>query len=260
MTSGVGVVLVDAGNTSLRFAVARAGAIRPVWRGPLASLDARGVHPAERALSRLRGIGGASVAAGRADSAEAIARILRRAGTIPRIHFVAHDGSLPFRIRYARGSRAGPDRIANIAALRHLVGPGAFAISAGTATTIDVLGPTGDFEGGAILPGVATALSALSAATAGRLPAPPPRVPQAALGRSTRECLLSGGVLGHVLAIEGLIRSMIDEEPDLAEAPVHLTGGAAKAIAPAFAIPVIHEPNLTLIGLRELWREAHKTD
>ncbi len=257
MSPPAAVVLVDAGNTTLRFAVARGVAIRPVWRGPVASLGARGAHPAERALARLRGVEGACVAAGRIDSAEAIARILRRAGTIPRTHFVVHDTSLPFRVRYARGSKAGPDRIANIAALRRLAGPGAFAVSLGTATTIDVLGPTGDFEGGAILPGIATALQAISAATSGRLPALPPRIPPAAIGRSTRECLLSGGVLGHVLAIEGLLRSMIDEESELSDAPIYVTGGLAKFIAHAFAIPVIHEPNLTMIGLLELWRELH---
>jgi len=251
-----GVLTIDAGNTSMRFALVRNGRAKLVWRGDSATLSQKAPHPALPLLESLPLLEGVCCAIGRPVWRAGVERLVSRIDQLPALFFIDHHGPLPFKVRYRAKATAGPDRIANIAGMLKLYCAPAICVDFGTATNIDVLGAEGNFEGGAILPGVGIAMSALARATAGRLPDLAPKLPTTALGRSTEECMLSGGVLGHVLAVEGLIGVMRDENPEFLEAPVVLTGGMAGKLAEAFAIPVVHEPMLTMIGIASIWESV----
>jgi type III pantothenate kinase len=91
---------------------------------------------------------------------------------------------------------------------------------------------------------------ALSSKTA-KLPrvalAPPPRV----IGKGTVDSIQSGMFYGYLGLIEGVTRRVLEE---LGEATVVATGGLASAFAEHTDLIHHVEPDLTLHGLRLLWR------
>jgi type III pantothenate kinase len=164
---------VDAGNTAIKFQLFQEGVPGPrlvVLRRDLMEsrahveqslISAAGTNPAARAVV---------VSCARADDRELVAGLiaLLAPGAAPR--FLSAEDPLPFRIEYSSG-RPGPDRLANIMALRTLFpGQPALAVDFGTATNIVVVNERGDFAGGVILPGIGVQAESLVKATAGRLP------------------------------------------------------------------------------------------
>ena len=70
------------------------------------------------------------------------------------------------------------------------------------------------------------------------------------IGKSTREAMLSGVVLGEAIRIDGLVRGI---ERELGcEAPVVMCGDGAQVIAGLLKHPVTVDPTLTLRGLHLL--------
>ncbi|MDX2175907.1 MAG: type III pantothenate kinase [Candidatus Sumerlaeia bacterium] len=248
------LLLVDAGNTTLRACAARQGRPGPAHIGPSSQLGDPRSALDEWLESQAPFAEGACLAIGREAWRGSVRERLRRLGC-PRVFFVDHDGPLPFRIHYTPGARTGADRIANIAAMRSFGGGPAVAVDFGTATNIDVLGPEGDFLGGAILPGARVALEALRERTAGRLPIPEPGDPAPAIGHSTAECLALGGWQGHLRAVEGIVAD-VWRALGVGSTPLHLTGGLAQDLAPSFRLPHRVDAELTLRGLAALWESV----
>lgn len=144
----------------------------------------------------------------------------------------------------------GTDRICNaLAASRLHPGP-AIVVDLGTATTFDVVGSGGEYVGGAIAPGIELSLDAL-----GERGAQLRRVellrPRSVVAKNTVEALQSGAVYGFAAQIDGLVARMISELAwDPAEVCVIVTGGLAPFALEECRTPLVHEPWLTLIGLR----------
>lgn len=125
-------------------------------------------------------------------------------------------------------------------------------IDMGTATTMTVLGKTGRFLGGAIVPGVALALGALASGTS-LLPRIELSVPKRAIGTNTVDCMKSGNVFGAIGALDGLIERF---EAELGErAVVVATGGLAKRMTPYCKHEVILDEDLLLYGLYVIWEK-----
>jgi type III pantothenate kinase len=146
---------------------------------------------------------------------------------------------------------AGPDRVANAAAVKALYGGPAIVVDLGTATTWDVINRDGDFLGGAIAPGIGLAHDALVTHTARLLKVditPPP----AAIGHNTIHAMQSGLFWGYVGMIEGLVARIKDELED-GPARVIATGGLASLFAEHTDVIEQIAPNLTLEGLRIIW-------
>ena len=102
-------------------------------------------------------------------------------------------------------------------------------VDCGTATTFDVITATGEYLGGAILPGVGVSLEALASHTA-KLPRVELARPTGALGRSTVESIQSGVFHGQVGAIRQLI-GVLSREAFASDPPrVIGTGGYASAL------------------------------
>lgn len=144
----------------------------------------------------------------------------------------------------------GTDRlVAALAAYVKFSGPG-IVVDFGTATSFDVYSAEGTFLGGAIAPGVATSVHALSTRGA-QLPRIELATPVHAIGRRTVEAMRSGAVYGFAGLVDRIVTELsveLDADP-----VVVATGGMAPPVLEACATVAHHEPWLTLEGLRIVW-------
>jgi type III pantothenate kinase len=164
---------------------------------------------------------------------------------------VGENVDLGIAVRIQKPSEAGADRLVN-AVGAHIVYPGALlVVDSGTATTFDVVGEDGAFEGGAIAPGINLSMQALHEAAA-RLPRIAIQRPRVAIGKDTVEAMQSGVFWGYIGMIEGLIARMKAEY----HAPMTVigTGGIASLFAGATAAIDHFDHDLTIMGLLEIVR------
>lgn len=154
------------------------------------------------------------------------------------------------RIRMGNPREVGADRIADAAAARHLYGEPIIIIDLGTATTFGIISKEGDYIGGIIATGIATAAEALFTRTA-QLPRVELAPPKNVIGSNTVTAMQSGIIYGYASLVEGMI-GRIHKELGV-KAKVVATGGYAGLIArETKAIDVVN-PDLTLIGLRLIY-------
>jgi len=154
------------------------------------------------------------------------------------------------RMDYHDPSEVGPDRIADAVAARALLGAPAIAVDMGTTVNIEVIDADGHFAGGVIAPGLALGASAL-ATSAARLPRIELAAPSHVIGKSTREAMLSGVVLGEAIRVDGLV-ARIERELGT-PAPVVLTGDDAASFSQLLDHECRVDPTLTLRGLHLLY-------
>lgn len=155
-------------------------------------------------------------------------------------------------IKIDNPSSTGADLVTGCVAALHLYGAPTIVISLGTATTIIVLDKNGAMIGGAISPGVAISLTALSDKTA-LLPSVAMEAPQRVIGKNTDECIRSGLVLGNACMIDGMI-DRINRELGC-ECTVVATGGIAQDIIPSCSHDIIIRDDLMLQGLRIIYNK-----
>jgi type III pantothenate kinase len=153
--------------------------------------------------------------------------------------------AVDMRVDYPQ--EVGPDRIVKVVAAIELYGPPLIIIDFGTATTFECVSPAGEFMGGAIAPGIATAAEALTARAA-RLFRVDLTRPPSAIGRNTVTNIQSGIVYGYAGLVDGLVARMRAEMDGTPR--VVATGGLVGLMEGlAHAIDVVN-PHLTLEGLR----------
>ncbi len=141
----------------------------------------------------------------------------------------------------------GADRLVNTLAAHHLYGGAVVVVDFGTGTNIDVVSDRGEFIGGAIAPGIEISVEALAqrAAQLRKIDLVPPRN---AIGKNTVEVLQSGILYGFAGLVDGLVRRIVAELGG--SATVIATGGLAPLVVEHCETVSLHEPDLTLIGLR----------
>ncbi len=144
----------------------------------------------------------------------------------------------------------GTDRIVNALAAVHRYGGPAIVVDFGTATTFDAVSAKGEYLGGAIAPGIEISVEAL-----GRRGAQLREVeilrPRSVIGRNTVEALQSGILFGFAGQVDGLVERMRRElSPDPEDVTVVATGGLAPLLLEVAESIDVHEPLLTLCGLR----------
>ena len=164
---------------------------------------------------------------------------------------ISENVDLGIPVRIDKPSEAGADRLVN-AIGAHVQYPGALiVIDSGTATTFDVIGADGAFEGGVISPGIALSMQALHAAAA-KLPRVAVEKPEHVIGRGTVEAMQSGVFWGYVSLIEGMIARIKAEYGR--PMTVVATGGVASLFEGATSAIDRFDPELTLRGLLEIVR------
>ncbi len=144
----------------------------------------------------------------------------------------------------------GADRVVNSLATYRLYGGPAIAIAFGTATVFDCISAQGEYLGGAIAPGVATALESLTRSAAQLFQVELVRPPKA-IGKNTVHTMQSGVVLGFAGLVEGLVNRLKSELSD--KVKVIATGGLADVIAPATHVIEVVDHELTLKGLKLIY-------
>jgi type III pantothenate kinase len=162
--------------------------------------------------------------------------------------FVAQPGvnlPVPLRVDYPR--EVGPDRVVKVLAALELYGAPVIIIDFGTATTFECVSPAGEFIGGAIAPGIATAAEALTARAA-RLFRVDLAQPPTAIGRNTVTNIQSGIVYGYAGLVDGLVTRMRGEMEGTPR--VVATGGLVGLVEGLARTIEVVNPHLTLEGLR----------
>ncbi len=117
----------------------------------------------------------------------------------------------------------------------------------GTALTFTTINGEGKILGVSIVPGLRTALKALTQ-NAAKLFDVPLEIPKSALGTSTVTAIQSGIVIGY----EGLVRKMVSaiREELKTDCPAIATGGLSFVISPLKSFFFAIDPTLTLDGIR----------
>ena len=146
-------------------------------------------------------------------------------------------------------SEVGADRRLNGLAAQEIYGGPLVVVDFGTATTFDVVDESGAFCGGVIAPGVNLSLEALHKAAA-RLPRVSVGRPSAAVGRSTTAAMRSGLFWGYIGLVEGIISRIALEMGSSAK--IIATGGLAPLFSEGTDLFKHLAPELTLDGLRIL--------
>jgi len=156
------------------------------------------------------------------------------------------DCLLPADPRVDAGTQVGPDRLVNTAGAYDRYGGDLIVVDFGTATTFDVVGADGAYEGGVIAPGVNLSLSALHKMAAA-LPHVDVTKPQKVIGTNTVACMQSGIFWGYV----GLVREICDRIKAEHDRPMRVisTGGLAPLFGQGDALFDVFDEFLTIHGL-----------
>ena len=170
---------------------------------------------------------------------------------------IGENVDLGIPVRIEKPSEAGADRLVN-AIGAHVAYPGdLIVIDSGTATTFDVVGADGGFEGGVIAPGINLSTEALHAAAA-KLPRVAIQRPKGntAIGKDTVAAMQAGVFWGYIALIEGLVARIKAEwgKP----MTVIGTGGVASLFHGATESIDRFDPDLTIRGMLEIYRRNVK--
>ncbi len=159
-------------------------------------------------------------------------------------------------VRIRRPEQVGQDRL--VSALgAHLTYPGnLIVIDSGTATTFDIVGDDGAFEGGIIAPGINLSVQALHNAAA-QLPRIAIQKPDAVIGQDTISAMQSGVFWGYVGLIDGLVRRIKAEYGK--PMTVVATGGVASLFDGASDTIDHYDQDVTISGLLEIYKRSKAT-
>jgi type III pantothenate kinase len=253
------LLVIEVGNTNTKIGVYDGARLLVSWR-----LTTRREQTADEyglfieTLLRTRGLGPASI------DGVAISNVVppvqqtlewmceKYFGVSP---FSVESGvNLPIPLNVDHPREVGPDRVVKAVAAIALFGPPLIVVDFGTATTFDCVNARGEFIGGAIAPGIATAADALLNRAARLFRVELVR-PKDAIGRNTVHNVQSGVVYGWAGLVDGLVERMTAEMDGTPR--VIATGGHAGLIVNvARSIQEVHE-HLAFEGLRLLWERAH---
>ena len=233
------LLLVDAGNTRVKWALARDGAALGDWVAAGAALhaglDAAGAGWQDQGVTRAIVANVAGI-----DVRERLAMLL---GPIDTEWFVSSAARAGLVNGYREPERLGCDRFAAAIGARALApGQDLVVATCGTATTVDAVTADGRFIGGMILPGLALMAGALAKNTAQLPQAAPGAAPPPQFADNTNDAIVSGCLSAQAGAIERAVAAH-------GGAFCILSGGAAPYIAPALKCGYRMADNIVLAGL-----------
>jgi type III pantothenate kinase len=244
------LLLVDAGNTRIKWAIAQPDAAPGDWvaQGALAHPELQAglqaglerLQPAWAGQAVVRAI--VSNVAGPAVQAGLSALLAALLPGVQAEWFSARAELAGLRNRYRTPTQLGSDRFAAALGARALApGKALVVATCGTATTVDAVSAAGDFIGGMILPGLGLMLGSLARGTA-QLPQVTPGATPPVFADHTADAILSGCLAAQAGAIERACAAL----------PAELcivSGGAAASIAPLLGVPHWMLDNIVLVGL-----------
>ena len=246
------LLLVDAGNTRIKWALAAGDASAGQWRssGSVVKDQMENlVEPwSKLTFSRvlLSNVAGEVVRGSLEKVLQSVAPgiVLEWQVSLPALAGI--------RNAYRQPQQLGTDRfISAIGARAMFPGTGLLVATCGTATTIDAISADGVFQGGLILPGLNLMAASLARNTA--------NLPQVQLqderhrlfADNTEEAIISGCMAAQTGAIEHAWHNFLSDHEG---GPVQclISGGAGAIVAAHLAIPHRHVDNLVLPGLQSV--------
>lgn len=246
------LLVIDAGNTNIVFAVHDGHTVRAEWRAVTENARTADEYAVMLLpLLQLQGIGFGDVDS--AIIATVVPAALFDLKLLCRRYFKCEpmvvgdpDLDLGITVRTDRPGAVGADRLVNaVAAHAAHKGP-LIVIDFGTATTFDIIDANGDYEGGVIAPGANLSAEALHRAAA-MLPRVAVERTQAVIGKDTEPAMRSGLFWGYIGLIEGLVARIKAEYG--APMTVIATGGLAKIFHKQTPAIDVLDPDLTIRGL-----------
>ena len=243
------VILINAGNTSVKLALSTGGRI--LCRDRVPTADCETGDSFGQALRRLLGKRSA-VSAVFCSVVPHVNRPLLRALNLlagRNVITVSHKLELGLTIRYPRPETIGADRLANACAVAWLYGAPAIIADFGTATTFNVISPAGAFIGGVIATGLALMTDYLAERTALL-----PRIRASHICRGPGKNTVSAMSIGAFVGYRGLVREItahLLKSLDGQSVSLYATGGYAAKALRGLNLPYKINPDLTLQGL---WR------
>lgn len=250
------LLTIDAGNTNTVFAVFDKDKIAGQWR--IATDRDRTSDEYALAITQFLDMGGIKP---KSIKAVIIANVVPQAmfqlRTMCKEYFnvapivVGDDGiKIGIGIALERKSEIGADRLVNALAAFNRFGGNTIVVDFGTATTFDVIDKNGKYAGGVISAGINLSIKALHVAAA-KLPEVAVTRPEKVIGTSTVEAMQSGIYWGYVGLIEGIIAKIREEMAS--DVKVVATGGLASLFFKATEMINNLEPDLTILGLKEMY-------
>jgi type III pantothenate kinase len=233
------------GNTNIKVSAAGRGEVSL----PVATA-ARDLPPVLSPLA-----GAAVVASSVNPAAEAAVASACASVGIPVPFYVGRDFPAGVEMLVDSPCAVGVDRVLNAKAAFAACSAPCAALDFGTALSISVCDGQGRFVGGAICPGVALSLDALHRETA-LLPSVAPDRPPAALGRNTRDAMLSGCVCGVVGAAREIVSRIERETCSILS--VFVTGGDVPLVTPFIPADWTVSAGLTMSGLMLAYDEYRR--
>jgi type III pantothenate kinase len=236
-------LLIDLGNSSVKWLWARGGVIDP------ASAGQGEIAAFEQACRSFTGPGPAAVlvsSVAGADKTRQVSDVCAACWGVEARLLASRSEQGGVRNGYPEPSQLGVDRWLAIVGAVAIHGKPVVVWDLGTATTLDAVDGSGQHLGGWILPGPATMLKSLVADTQLTVP----RDLQGAAiepSRSTAECIRGGVLAAQAGALNQFMRRiavLLGEDPRLV-----VTGGAAAAVPVLQEIEHIHDPLLVFRGM-----------
>lgn len=234
------MLLIDAGNTRVKWAVCAPGAAPGAWTGSGSVAHA----DLDQLPAQWQAHGIDSAVISNVAGSALRERLLALLPPVPVTWFAARAALDGMRNGYRNPTQLGCDRFAAALGARTLEpGKALIVATCGTATTIDAVSAQGDFLGGMIAPGLGLMAASLARNTA--------QLPQVMAGGllpagfadNTDDAILSGCLSAQAGAIE---RACAQHGADLCL----ISGGAARYIAPLLTVAHRMVDNIVLVGLQ----------
>ena len=249
-------LLMDVGNTRIKWGVADNGRIRRTGRIALERVRDEGLQVLTTRIPRRADAVLVSNVAGPSFGTRLSGVVGAHCRCDVRFARTARSG-WGVSNAYKQPRRMGVDRWAAMIGAWAEVGSACLVVDAGTAMTIDAIDDGGQHLGGQIIAGVATMAGALASATSD-IPRvrPAPRRAGADLGmfaRNTAAAVREGAQNAVAGAVDRAIHTLRSNAYDPV---VVLTGGDASRILDALCETPLHRPNLVLQGLAHMLETA----
>jgi type III pantothenate kinase len=249
------MLAIDAGNTNIVFAVCDGGEVKAEWRAVTETTRTADEYAVMlNQLLQLQSFkfddfSSAIIATVVPASLFDLRQFCRRYLKCEPIVVGDPNVDLGIKILTDRPGAVGADRIVNAIAAHERYRGALIVVDFGTATTFDIVGAAGDYEGGVIAPGANVSAEALHQAAA-MLPRVAVARTQGVIGKDTIPAMQSGLFWGYIGLIEGLVARIKEEYGK--PMTVIGTGGLANLFYRQTSSIDHLDPDLTIRGLIQI--------
>jgi type III pantothenate kinase len=248
------LLAIDIGNSSIKFGIFDGERLVSRFFAPTDTVRREKVLPAETIRTISEYNVDAVIVSSVVPEVNAVFAQLGRAVSGVEATFLDRSFDFGIRVSYETPETLGIDRLVAASAAAAKYATPCIVCDFGTATTIDAVGPGGEYMGGTITPGVYTLSRSLFQNTS-NLPEIEIKKPSSVIGKSTAGSIESGVFYGYIGLVEGILSRMkVELESD---AQVIATGGYVRLIAENTRIIDVVDESLMLEGLCRIYSKIN---